>query len=772
MGDDANEICSGLTTNNYICMNKTNSNYTIDITPTSLINTLKASDHININDVNTEISLTESTSNHYFIADEKAHCSEKWQDWFCIHNYHNNNRVDKYPETDTMSVGVCYNSCPINYTQSKINKCSIYNVEEDLLYNPLAIIAIFGTNLHLNLNDKVKIPKYSNISDTIGMRGSYLNDLYRVNNNNEFISREYINNIVDYFDNNIDNEIVNITTQKRIILRIIKKLVRKGKNGGGEGMSTPIQLIKADINKAAKNVIKIYITDLKYNKLKQIKLLDKIKDYAFDIDKLDKLFGFDKCGKSKLKNAISYAYNIMRLVFNSDVSKMDENIRGLFVFNDLDIDADTQKNLIKIFKAACYNCFNVNFELFKDYLDEKFTEDGSNPILLENKSGDQTIYPTGYSTCNIDIDKIDAETPTNTNFNIPYYNNITFYDHQLLSEYSENTKSIIQIILFFAIFLGIIVIIWLIYTFLLYVRRPTDPKGILLSYITCFINYCYLFYGLVTYYLVAFISYYYYYFLCKYSRSNYIIINLFLKFLNIFIIFSVVSYVLVIILELLNINYFRLLSRMNFNSNGKPTIPDDDYDSHMAIYKYLFHAYLIGIYFYSMYITRYSLTDKEFDLLTNVDSQEVHASNNINNLLLQNYVNNILSLFNAIYTTDELEDAITALDKGGADSSTVAHTGSEATGGIGAGLGTGLGAGLGTGLGTASPFGDVSKLGAASSFGDLGAGTGLLSSGMSGTSGMRGTSGMNGTSGTRGMRGMSDTSSPADLKALAGLMKG
>ena len=104
--------------------------------------------------------------------------------------------------------------------------------------------------------------------------------------------------------------------------------------------------------------------------------------------------------------------------------------------------------LIKIFKAACYNCFNVNFELFKDYLDEKFTEDGSNPILLENKSGDQTIYPTGYSTCNIDIDKIDAETPTNTNFNIPYYNNITFYDHQLLSEYSENTKSIIQIILF------------------------------------------------------------------------------------------------------------------------------------------------------------------------------------------------------------------------------------------------------------------------------------------------------------------------------------
>jgi hypothetical protein len=99
------------------------------------------------------------------------------------------------------------------------------------------------------------------------------------------------------------------------------------------------------------------------------------------------------------------------------------------------------------------------------------------------------------------------------------------------------------------------------------------------------------------------------------------------------------------------------------------------------------------------------------------------------------------------------------LDNGGTDSSTVAHTGSEATGGIG---------GIGTGLGTASLFGDVGDLGAASPFGDMsklgagagaGDGAGLLSSG---TSGMRG---MRGTNGTRG------TFPPADLNTLTGLMK-
>jgi multidrug efflux pump subunit AcrB len=102
-------------------------------------------------------------------------------------------------------------------------------------------------------------------------------------------------------------------------------------------------------------------------------------------------------------------------------------------------------------------------------------------------------------------------------------------------------------------------------------------------------------------------------------------------------------------------NLFGMLSKMNFN--GGAIISDNEWEKHKAFYNYMLHLYLIGIYVYSMYITRYSLTDKEFDILTNVDSQEIHSANHINNLLLQNYSNNMLSAFNAVYDKEEIEEA-------------------------------------------------------------------------------------------------------------------
>jgi hypothetical protein len=116
-----------------------------------------------------------------------------------------------------------------------------------------------------------------------------------------------------------------------------------------------------------------------------------------------------------------------------------------------------------------------------------------------------------------------------------------------------------------------------------------------------------------------------------------------------------ISYILIIILELLNINYMSLLSNMNFGSS--PVIPDDDYDKHMAIYKYIASLYLIGIYMYSMYLTRYSLTEKQFDMLTNIDAEDVNSTKHLYNLLLQEYVNKMLSKFNSVYTTNELTEA-------------------------------------------------------------------------------------------------------------------
>jgi hypothetical protein len=644
MSDD-NELCEGLTTKNLVCMNKESGNYTIH-TNKSPIAELISGDRIAVNEANTEISLTGSTSNHYFYADEKAHCYEKWEDWFCIPNYHNNNKINKYPETDTMSVGVCYSPCPAGYTQSKINKCVVYDDEEDLLYNPLAIIAMFGTNLYFNTNEKVKIANYNEIMDTIGIRGSYLNDLYRVNNNNQLIPRPVILNI---YDNNISHlQGVSLSKQQRIIIGIIKRFVNN------EGSST-IQSIKANINKAVLEFINIYVDKLKFSKVKQGRLLAKIKDYSFDTEKLDKIFGKDKCGTSRLKNVISYCYDISRTVFyTSNHTIIDNNIRDLFQFNagTSALSEETQGTIIKIFKCACYNCFNANYDTFNTYLEGKFGEDKDAEPFIHKGVWVEYKYPDGFKLLEVDMDKLESVSSISSNFHIPYYNNITFYDHQLLAEYSENTQSVVYIILILAIFIGIIVVIWFSYGIMLYL---IDKKGKLLSHITNFINYCMMFYSMITFYLVNFVSYYYYYLLCKYSRSNYIIINLFFKFLNIFIIFSIASYVLVIILELLNMNLFGMLSKMNFN--GGAIICDNEWDKHKAFYNYMLHLYLIGIYVYSMYITRYSLTDKEFDILTNVDSQEIHSANHINNLLLQNYSNNMLSAFNAVYDKEEIEEA-------------------------------------------------------------------------------------------------------------------
>ena len=645
------EICEGLTSNNYICMNDTSSNYTIQINKPS-ISRLISSSSIEVNDDKTKISLTGTTSNHYFVADEKAHCSERWEDWFCVPNYHNNNKINKYPETDTMSVGVCYSPCPVGYTQSKINKCVVYDDEQDLLYNPLAIIAIFGTNLYINTTGKVKIANYNDIKDTIGIRGSYLNDLYRVNNNNKFIPKSVLINIYD----NDQTLPAGISNQERIIIKILKKFVNTGRDGNA--MNGAIVSIKATINKAIEDFIKIYIKSYSYSKTKQSRLFAKIKDYSFDTEKLDRIFGKDKCETSKFKNVIAYCYDISRTIFYSkDQKTIDGNIRDLFQFNDAVIASaskEEQDTLIKIFKYACYNCFNVNYDIFKEYLDGKFGEDKDAEPLIRRDKWVEYRYPDGFTKLEVDMDKLDSVSTTNNKLNIPYYNNITYYDHQLLAEYSENTQSIVYIILILAIVIGFVVVIWIIYAVLLYIGKP---KGIFLVYISNFINYCGMFYTLITYYIVFFMSYYYYYFLCKYSRSNYIIINLFYKFLNFLIMFLVASYVLVILLELLNINYFKLLAKMRFNGGGNSIIPADDYPKHQTIYNYILHLYLIGIYVYSMYITRYGLTEKEYDILTNVDAQEVHSSNHLNNLFLQTYIGNMLETFNSKYTTEELENA-------------------------------------------------------------------------------------------------------------------
>lgn len=632
-------VCNGISTNNYLCKNSENQ-YKINT------DAIHETTNLEIDSSITELKLTANTNNHYFEKDEKGHCSEKWQHWFCIPNYHNRNKITDYdnPEVGTMSVGKCYTYCKDGYTPSmnKYSKCSIYDsddgVEDDLLFNPLAIIAMFGTNFYNKTTDPV-IPSYNNIRDTVAVRGSYLNDLFRVNNNNLFITPDQQNRSIS------GSEVATDGRQEKIIMRIINRFVSKGMDGDATQMSREIQNIKEDIHKASNIFIQKYVKDIKFSKKKQERVLAKIKDYRFDTGILRGVFGKDKNGKDKFKNAISYVNIIMSFLGTTDI---DKRIPQLFRINNIKLPEKEEKSLIKIFKTACYNCFSAdaNYDIFNTYLQDSVATDGD--TVFYNKDNRAILYEAGLfiEPCNIkesDLDTVSVEPK----YNIPYYNNIPFYDHQLLSEYSDNEKTFLYILTVFGILLGFIAGACIIYAFLLYVKLP---KGTLLTKMSNYVNYCSLFYSFITISILNFSSYIYYYLLCRYSRSNYTIISLFFKIINVIIIISLISYTINMLLNILNINYC-LLS--NDPTNGGVC------DNSEYVYWYLVQLYLIAIYMYSMYLMRYGRTELEYDILVNVDAEQSDRTRYIELILIEKYLTNIDAMF-SVYSKNELATAVDA----------------------------------------------------------------------------------------------------------------
>ena len=648
-------ICEGISTTNYVCKDEKN-NYTANTTNPILRNINP--ENITINKEKTEIALTSKTDNHYFLADETAHCSEKWQHWFCIPNYHNRNRINKNPDTDMMSVGKCYTYCKEGYapTPNKVAKCSIVNEDDGsgssgLLFNPLAIIAMFGTNFYNKTTDPV-IPNYNTIRDTIGIRGSYLNDLYRVNNSDDFITIDQQRWVLG---NNRISSATNYGRQQKIILSIIKDFAGKGLDKDAMYMSRGILHIKEDIKKSTNLFIQKYVKDIKYSKNKQIKLLKNIKEYRFNTDVLTGVFGKDKNRKDRLKNAISYANIIMYFVCKDGNAFIDNRIRRLFKFNDIVLDANEETNLLKIVKMAFYNCFAVNYELFDAYLKTNIGADGDKIFYNDDTTAHKYAYGDGDGDaakaalflykCEIaesDLDTVSVEPI----YNIPYYNNITFYDHQILSEYSDNEKTLVYMLTIFGILLGFVAGGCLLYAILIYAKHP---KGSLLVNIVNYVNYCSLFYSLITITIINFFSYLYYYLLCRYSASNYTVISLFFKIINIIIIFVVFSYAVNTILNLLNINYCMLSNDTTENGGG-------DCDNVQYVYWYMVQLYLIVIYAYSMYLMRYGRTDIEYDILVNADTSPEHSKEYLNLILLEKYLTNIKATFD-VYSTEELNAA-------------------------------------------------------------------------------------------------------------------
>ena len=654
---------TSITKNEYVCMDTTaDSNYKLGS------GLEKQIPNLNINREKKEISLDVNSSNHYFTLDEKAHCDEKWQDWFCIQNYHNGNSVNKYPNIKTMSVGVCYNSCEPGYIKSANNKCIIYYDEDDLNFNPLAIIAMLGTMLQPSSvpipGTSQAIPNYNNINDTIGMRGSYLNDLYRLNIKDGTTSItstdiQYINTSTGAGGTGALPE--NYTKQQKLLLYIIKQLANK------EGNKSAIIGIKEDIKKAVDELYDMYITRLKGDEEEQGKLLNKIKNYDFNMENLKKIYGKDKNNKRRLPNIILYAYNIMRFVFydkkgtqytKDSSTNIDNNIRRLLEYNSiLKGDKDDTDLLIKIFKYACYNCFNVNYDVFNNYIKKDNADITSATVIciVNDSPSSSPTYTTvtrgeGIKRFEMSGDEttfLEASIDATYKYEYPYYNDITFYDHQLLHEYSENTQYITKILLIFGTILGLITAVLIFYWLL---RNLSYQTGIdMIKKVINFVNYCFLFYNNGTFSLIMFFTYCYYYLIYSLGKSNYTIVSVFFKLINISIIIVLVVLAFIFILELLNIDYVSLLKNMNY-FNKADVDREKEYEKIVTMLLYMFSLYLIAVYMYSVYIIRFSITASEYNIMANVDSQDENAVPYINNIMARKYNSNITSSFNFMFS--------------------------------------------------------------------------------------------------------------------------
>jgi len=624
-----------ITSNQYICKN--DDKYIIHESLSQGFN----KDYITINDENTEISLTPSTtdsSNYYLLKDEKAHCGNKWQDWFCIHNYHNNNNVNKYPKTDTMSIGVCYNYCEFDtkkrkgYSIQTFNKCTEYNDENDIIYNPLALIAIFGThfNSDITIFGDSDMQNYKHIKNTIGIRGSYLNDLYRVNKNDKFIPKTYIDNIMKNLSN---DALVNGITDKqdRLLLQIINTIA----NNGGSHI---IEDINTDIKKAYEYIDKLYIAPNKGREDQKQEFLNKIKNYVFDIEELDKIYGVDKNKNSKFINIIAYVHNIMRLVcYNSKgliltYQQISDNITKI-LGNRKYIKVTDDKDITRIFLYSCYNCFNKNHVLFNEYRMRKSNE---YDILIN----DIQFNKNNFFKFDIDETFLD-ENPTAYKYELAYYNNIPFYEHKVLSDYSDNIKYIDKILLVFLILFCGVIFISLIYWVLIWMKFRFPKYSPIDNIILC-INFSHLFYKWLSFGILKFTCQMFYGYVFAF-RSKYSFLSLAFKIINIMIIIGLLIYLYNLIMNLLNIDYISLIEKMKFS------IPNDDSGTYINIYFNMLYIYFIYIYIYSAYIVKYSLSDSQFDIIANIDADKTISGNFVDYLLLSKYADDFISNYSLIY---------------------------------------------------------------------------------------------------------------------------
>jgi hypothetical protein len=263
----------------------------------------------------------------YFKNNKKNFCEERWQDWFCIANYHLNNRwLNEKPNelSETKSIGNCLRPCRFGYIpdDGNIRKCIQKNVYDGGNYNtsfdytPLALICLFGTT-------------FNTFTDETSGYPFHLKKIKDIINGDEAIT------LIQ--DNNSTN--------------IVDILVEKIKNKNNNIWTSIKDDIKKSINEFFSN-----IPDINDNFIQNNITVpdDKI------INLMQKYIVF-----SHIKYAYSIAYNI-HYMMTEDIDKYKEWYYELKQMSELP--KEKFKLLLKVLKHSCNICFDNKSTFSSNYI--------------------------------------------------------------------------------------------------------------------------------------------------------------------------------------------------------------------------------------------------------------------------------------------------------------------------------------------------------------------------------------------------------------------
>lgn len=348
---------------------------------------------------------------------KEAFCESRWQDFFCVPNYHLNNKWLNYvpkAESGTSTIGICYKPCPIGYipapessifTSSLGRGACIMNTGQ-FSYLPIAFICLLGTTL-----------------ETFKMPSGY---------------KKYLEMFKEEIDAEKNYNFIEIT-QGDSKINIHDALITYV-NAIDESTECPIwNGVKEDIKK--------YINDL----FKAHTINDKFINILYN-----KSSDFDQYELPIYE--IAYAYNIAIQINNiqtlSDKTHYKEWRKRLQNISMLD---ESQfKYQLQMLKKACNICFDGKTypSYSKDY------------ILFELRKIDPKVIEISINI----YDDPKYETSNLLDFRFKRKKKIGLYDHMenATSNYKTNLDIMLYIIAYISFFLIIYILFLRFYEFFIY----------------------------------------------------------------------------------------------------------------------------------------------------------------------------------------------------------------------------------------------------------------------------------------------------------------